>query len=409
MLVALTSASPATARGDDPLAAQQWAIEAAGAAPLDADGQGATVAVIGDGVADHPDLPPIERLVCVRTDARPDRCRSAGRQVEGSRGATLAAGIVAARRNGIGIVGIAPASRLLDVRVSEAGVARAEDVEAALRRAAELGAEVALIVLPDAVTGPAGIDRDAATRGLDAGMLVVGGAGAAGDVLDGDAIAVSALDRAGRPAGTAPTRSRWSLAAPGGTGAGDSAVAVLGTDADGGYIAMSGTWIAAAHVAAAAAVLRSDGLDAATAAQRLVDTAGVPASPGGPGRLDVRAARGSEVRTVPPTRPRTAPTVGASSPAPVREPTLLIAAPPEIDAPPGVLTYPAGATRDRPIMAANPASAGSRPADAARLSPLTIAVALVLMALAAAAHALVRAARHSIPSSGTTTKETVHA
>lgn len=408
-LAVLASTSPATARGDDPLAAQQWAIEAAGAAPLDADGQGATVAVIGDGVADHPDLPPITHVVCVRTDARPSRCRSGVSQVEASGAATVAAGIVGARRNGIGIVGIAPASRLLDVRVSEAGVARAEDVEAALHRAAELGAEVALVVLPDAVAGPDGYGGDAATRALDAGMLVVGGAGAAGHVLDGDALAVSALDRAGRPAGTAPTRSRWSLAAPGGTGAGDPAVAVLGTDADGGYVAMSGTWVAAAHVAAAAAVLRSDGLDAPTAAQRLVETAAAPASGGGPGRLDIAAARASEVQTLPASAARTVPSVGAPSPAPVAEPPRVIAAPPEVDAPPGALAYPAVAPSERPTMAPNPASATSRSAGA-RLSPLTIAVALTLIALAAAAYALVRAARHPIPSRGTTTtKETVHA
>ncbi|HVM53455.1 MAG TPA: S8 family serine peptidase [Acidimicrobiales bacterium] len=243
----LTSTSPATARGDDPLAAQQWAIEAAGAAPLDADGQGATVAVIGDGVADHPDLPPIDHVVCVRTGGRPDRCRTDVSRPGGSRAATLVAGVVAARLgNGEGIVGIAPASSVLDLRVSEAGVARTEDIEAAIRRAADLGAAVALVVLPDAIAAPGGVDRDAATRALDAGMLVVGGAGTAGHVLDGDAIAVSALDRAGRPAGSAPTSARWTLAAPGGTGAGDPAVAVLGTDVEGGYIAMSGTWVAPA-------------------------------------------------------------------------------------------------------------------------------------------------------------------
>ncbi|HVM53456.1 MAG TPA: S8 family serine peptidase, partial [Acidimicrobiales bacterium] len=203
---------------------------------------------------------------------------------------------------------------------------------------------VALVVLPDAIAATGGVDRDLATRALDAGMLVVGGTGTAGGVLDGDAIAVSALDRAGRPAGSAPTSARWTLAAPGGTGAGDPAVAVLGTDVDGGYIAMSGTWVAAAHVAAAAAVLRTDGLDAATTAQRLVDTAGAPAAVGAPGRLDVAAARRATARG---RAPAGAPAVsgsGAPSTVPVPPPTVVIAAPSEIDAPPGVLTYPAGAT-----------------------------------------------------------------
>jgi serine protease len=407
----LASTPSAMARGEDPLAAQQWAVGSAGAAPLDADGQGATVAVIGDGVADHPDLPRIDHVVCVRTGGRPERCRTDVSRPAASRPATLVAGVVAARLgNGEGIAGIAPASGLLDLRVSEAGVARPEDVDAALLRVAELGVEVALVVLPDAVAGSGVGDSGTATRALDAGMLVVGGAGTAGRVLDGDAIAVSALDRDGRLAGTAPTSARWTLAAPGGTGAGDPASAVLGTDADGDYVAMSGTWVAAAHVAAAAAVLRSDGLDAETTAQRLVDTAGASSTAGAPGRLDVGASRRSTARALAPARePAVAGSgVASSVPVPPPTPTLVFAAPPEIDAPPGVLMYGAGATRDRPPMTAIPESAGSRPAGA-RLGPLTIAAALTLIALAAAASALVRAARHPIPSSPTMTKETIHA
>jgi hypothetical protein len=395
----LASAAPVGADGNDPLSAQQWALTAARAAPSAADGDGVAVAIIGDGVADHPDLPALDHWVCVGNGGRAERCAPGGGPGRvAARSATIAAGIVAARLgNGEGIVGIAPAARLIDLRVAESGVVRSEDVDAALAQAADLGAAVALVVLPDDAAASPAIGAGATQRALDAGMLVVGGAGTAGAVLDerdGAAVAVAAVDRSGRPAGSAPTRARWTLAAPGGTGAGDATRAVLGTDVGGGYAAVSGTWVAAAHVAGAAAVLRGDGLGAGETAQRLVDMAQPAETPGAPGRLDVAAAR-SQVTLAPhPTTavPRAEPAgVTEAHPAPTTSPAT--GAAPEIDAPPRVLAYPARASAPLQVAAtgARPPTRSSR--GAAPLSAMQLAIAIALIATAGAVAALVRASR----------------
>lgn len=394
---ALVFALPAGAGGADPLASQQWAIAAIGASPARGDGDAVTVAVVGGGVADHPDLPATSHWVCVSVGGEPAGC-AAGASGSPSPAATHAAGVVAARLgNGQGITGIAPAARLLDLRVTEGGVARPQDIDAAIARAAELGASVAVVVLPDAVGSAMAGGTDAVGRAVGAGMLVVGGVGSAGHVPDAqDAVAVAAVDRSGRPAGGAPTRARWALAAPGGTVTGDPDRAVLGTAADGGYVALSGTWVAAAHVAAAAAVLRADGLDAPSAAQRLVDAASPASSGAGPGRLDLEAARSSAratASTVPPS-PTTAP------PRPVPPPATAAAwvppgPQPEIDAPPGILRYRSGAAL--PVTTFGPtrpvAVAGADRAGSARLTPVQVGTSIALAACGAGLAALVRAAR----------------
>lgn len=390
----LAMALPAAAAGRDPFAAQQWAIAAAGASPVAGDGDSITVAVIGGGVADHPDLPSIDHWVCVGTRGVPDRCASDRSGVAVST-ATHAAGVVAARLgNGEGIVGIAPAARLVALRVVEAGVAQPDDIDAAMLHAASLGAGVVVVVLPDAAAGPvAASPSGAVQRALGAGLLVVGGAGSAAHVLDGtDSVAVDSVDRSGRPAGSAPTRARWSLAAPGGTGAGDPERAVLGTATGGDYAAMSGTWVAAAHVAGAAAVLRADGHDAESTAQRLVDAASPAPTRAAPGRLDLGAARSSgPAATAVAVGPNGARSMTPSPPSPSTTPAFVASPPPEIDAPPGVLRYPSRPAPPPSITA--PQSLASTATARPHLSPLQLGGGGVLAAGAVALAALVRAAR----------------
>jgi serine protease len=386
----------AAASAADPLADQQWALAAANAAPAPGDGSGVTVAVIGGGLAAHPDLPSIEHHACIGTGGQPDRCGSDAAGVE-SASATHAAGIIAARQgNGIGIAGIAPAARLLDLRVVERGVANGQDIDAAILLAAHLGARVALVVLPDVGLGPMPSSGDAVRRALDAGTLVVGGAGTAANVLDGTAaVGVRSLDRSGRPVDAVPTRARWELAAPGGVGAGDAERAVVSTAGDGSYAAMSGTWVAAAHVAAAAGVLQADGIGAAAAAQRLVDTASPATTRDAPGRLDVTAARTAQRE--PAAEPATTPTSVASSatdPATTLAParTAVSLRPAEPDAPPGVLRYPSrGAVPPTTVAAIEHAAASGRPP--LRPHAVQILIALALVATAGILVALVRASR----------------
>lgn len=390
------AAAPASAtpQGGDPLAAHQWSLAAANADPLAGDGAGVTVAVIGGGVADHPDLAPIAHRSCVRAGGARTGCSAAIRpsSEETSPSATHAAGVVAAHiDNGLGIRGVAPGASLLDLRVVERGVVRAEDVDAALAHAADAGADVALVVLPGAAATAPAPGADAVALALAAGVTVVGGAGSAAHVADADdALVVTSFDRGGRPTAGAPGRSRWVIAAPGGSGTGDPERAVVSTAADGGYDARAGTWVAAAHVAGAAAVLRADGVDAAGSAQRLVSRASPSPWPGEPDRLDVRAARGAPSPSIAPS-----PSAPASRPA---QPALPVIADgsgtprveAEIDAPPGVLPYALPA-RPPPTVERNARVASGVRATEVEWNPLQLAAGAVLLACGVGAALLVRA------------------
>jgi hypothetical protein len=367
------------------------------ATPVAADGRGAVMAIIGGGVALHADLPSSTGYTCIRTAGDPGACQPA--QVDaGAAAPTHAAGVVAARiGNGIGIVGVAPAVSLLDIRVVAAGVATASDVDAAIRFASSAGADVALVVLPDGVTGaspPPGA-RAVVSDAIAAGTIVVGGVDSAGDVLNGtDAVSVASLDRTDRQLAIAPTSSRWALAAPGGVGAGDPDRAVLSTGTDGGYAAMSGSWVAAAHVAAALAVLRGDGLDVRSAADRLVASGESPRAPGALVRVDLAAARGTPIASMPaqpaPTT-MTAPTTRApTTPVATARSAVPSAA---IDAPPGRLPY-ALTARSPVALTASPSSVEQPSGTRSQHIPIgPLVVGALLGAIGLALAALVRAAR----------------
>ncbi|MER8223590.1 S8 family serine peptidase [Streptomyces sp. NPDC094143] len=277
-------------------------------------GEGVTVAVVDTGVGGA--VPALAGRVTALADAGED-CVGHG---------TFAAGLIgAAQLPGVGFAGVAPRVRVLAVRGTDLrGDATAGRVALGIRQAADAGAEV-IYVASALTTGRAELTRAAAyAAGRDA--LVV--APAVPDSVPDDADTgepirprpywpafaprvLSVVDHG--PGGARPQEApevfAADLAAPGG------AVVSLGPRGAGHYIG-SGSSLAAAHVAGAAALLRAyhPRLDAAEVSRRLV-AFGYPADvpqldpyaaltavpAGAPGR------RPNLADVTPPERPATAP------------------------------------------------------------------------------------------------------
>ncbi len=165
---------------------------------------------------------------------------------------TQMAGIIAAERDGVGAVGVAPEVDLLAVKVLDgAGFGTADWIIAGIELAVRNGVEV----INMSIEGPdVQALRDACDGAYAAGVLLVAAGGnslAGGGPVEYPAgydsvIAVTAIDAADAPGFFAPIGDALELAAPG--------VDVFTTVAGGGYGFASGTSQAAAHVSGAAAL-----------------------------------------------------------------------------------------------------------------------------------------------------------
>jgi subtilisin family serine protease len=323
------AARAAASPGDDPLVPLQWGLSAVGApAAWDvATGDGITIAVVDSGVAtDHEDLR--AQLVddgavsCLGTDGDPTRCRtseSAGVDDDGH--GTHVAGIAAADGgNGRGVSGVAPDARLLAIKVlvHECGIrgcgasGTSDDVSAGIRYAVDHGADVINLSLGNttqAVFGPA---FEAAVRyAWDNGVVAVVAAGndfvLPSGFSDEPALVVAALNRSGQAAtySNGVGNAQWALSAPGGEEDDDASCngghpnGIVSTywveGDDDAYYCLSGTSMAAPHVAGAVALLRSAGLSPSEAVDRLLRTATDLGLAGrdntyGAGALDLAAA-----------------------------------------------------------------------------------------------------------------------
>ncbi len=257
------------------------------------------VAIIDTGVAGHGDLRIAGRFDCTDRSIEPSvdwvayalfgTCKSGGTDTDGH--GTHVAGIVGARDNGTGVVGVAPGARLWSVRVLErTDGGRLSDVIAGVDTVAGRAAtiEVANISL---VANGRSVAMDQAIEGAtDAGVVVVVAAGNGSTNASGvtpanspDAITVSAVtDLDGLPGARKPCSGNClggddrfasysnfgqvvDIAAPGSF--------ILSTTLGNDTRTLSGTSMASPHVAGAAALRISQAgfARSATRAQRVLD------------------------------------------------------------------------------------------------------------------------------------------
>lgn len=272
--------APGVAAAQDPLRSQQWNLDAvnAGVAHRASLGAGVVVAVIDSGVqGSHPDLAGsvIDGPDFIERDAAPNDQHGHGTNV---------AGIIAARGdNAIGITGVAPAVKILAIRVLDAANAGTTEQQAAgINAAVDAGAHVINLSLnsgPNVATQllPSNVLVQAIERAARAGIVVVAAAGNDGvplcaqPLLATKILCVGAVNRDLARASYSNYAVRVDLVAPGGEPrAGE---AIVSTQVGGGYSAMAGTSQATPHVAAGAALLVSLGLRGRAVIDRLEQTA----------------------------------------------------------------------------------------------------------------------------------------
>lgn len=277
-------------------------------------GKGIVVAVVDTGVdLGHPDLR--NRLVRGATFVG---CRSkapcgdghwVGADGEAGRRdghGTLVAGLVAAARNGVGIVGVAPDARIMPVKVLDTNAStEIAQVAQGIVWAVDHGADVvnlSLSVTPVgralAVASQQGDLTAAVEYALERGVVVVASAGNDGAALPcghpADAngvICVGSVDKDERPplySQRAVKRSQFAVVAPGGPDAGlGCGIGVLSTVPRGqggapgceygpNHRTGTGTSMAAPHVAGVAALLLSSGLENDETVKRILSTARDP-------------------------------------------------------------------------------------------------------------------------------------
>ncbi|GAB4264284.1 MAG: S8 family peptidase [Deferrisomatales bacterium] len=291
-----------TVQGDE--YAASWGAERIGARAaheLGITGQGVKVAVLDTGVdASHPELAAAFRggYDFVEDDEDPFDESFNGH-------GTHVAGIIAASRDGQGIVGVAPGVDLLVVRVLDgAGFGLISWIVQGIEWAVEHGAEV--INLSISTSRHFQALQDACDAAAAAGVVVVA---AAGNTNGGEptyparyasVVGVTGTDREDRPAYFAPEGEGIALSAPG--------VEILSAQPGGGFGSLEGTSMASPHVAGAVALVLAagvedvdgDGLRSDEARDHLLYTARDLGEPGpdalfGHGLVDVEAAVGSLV------------------------------------------------------------------------------------------------------------------
>ena len=263
----LPGAPPASA---DSIRAQQWPLTAlhADQAWQTTRGQGVTVAVLDTGVdGSHPDL---TGQVLPGTDLVGFGAKKG--DSAWARHGTAMAGIIAGHGHGPGggdgVMGIAPAAKILPVRViledndpqrARARSTRGGALAQGIRWAVDHGADVINLSLGDdsRTAHPDAAEDDAVQYALSHGVPVVASAGNSGEQGDPASypaaypgvIAVAAVDRYGNRAAFSTRRWYTAVGAPG--------VDVVIVDPDRQYYEGWGTSAAAAYVSGAVALIRS--------------------------------------------------------------------------------------------------------------------------------------------------------
>ncbi|NUP41922.1 MAG: S8 family serine peptidase, partial [Streptomyces sp.] len=237
-------------------------------------GQGVTVAVVDSGVdARHPDLagrvlPGVSFLGDTDDDGRTDTSTD-------SHG-TAIAGIIAATGKadgGTGMIGLAPESTILPVRVAVGSAVQATALAEGIKYAADHRARVINVSLGMPTPDP--LLRQAVTYALDKGAVVVAAAGNEGNsgnpplypAAFPGVVAVTGVTQSGAFWPVSESGPQTTLAAP--------ATGIYSANDRGQYVDAEGTSYSAAYVSAAAALLLSarPGLTAGQTVRRLITTA----------------------------------------------------------------------------------------------------------------------------------------
>ncbi len=241
-------------------------------------GSGATtnvdIAIIDTGIASHSDLSVSKRIDCTDRAALLGveyilfGCPDGGTDNDGH--GTHVAGIAAARDNGSDVVGVAPGARLWAIKViNKTSGGSLADVIAGVDHVTGLASTIEVANVSLVATGTSSAMNDAVAGATDAGIVVVTAAGNASTNASNTtpanspkAITVSAItdldgrargNRSGSCHGEDDTFASYSnygsvvdIAAPGSC--------IVSTSRTGGLVEMSGTSMAAPHVAGAAAL-----------------------------------------------------------------------------------------------------------------------------------------------------------
>ncbi|HEX4384432.1 MAG TPA: S8 family peptidase [Myxococcales bacterium] len=288
---------------DDPDFSKQWHLKAAGAqSAWDVTrGEGVTVAVIDTGIAPVDDLDPARlvpgwNFVANNADAKDDN----------GHGTHVAGTIAQSTGNGKGVAGMAPLAKLMPIKVlSASGGGNSHDIAAGIRWAVDHGARVLNLSLGGG--GRSLAMESAVDYAKRRGVLVVCAAGNSGSrgvsypAAYSGSLAVSAVGPQGTSAPYTTYGPEVAIAAPGGDKSqGEEAGVLQQTIAEGdrtasAYRWFQGTSMATPHVAGAAALVESLGINDPGAVQRLLtSTAKTPpessAEKYGAGLLDAAAA-----------------------------------------------------------------------------------------------------------------------
>jgi len=244
--------TPASASRPEPKFRIPWGVAALSEFATPAGGASVSVAVLDTGIALHPDLE--GRIVACADFTEPATGMADGSCDDRNGHGTHVAGIIAADggADGKGIYGIAPAADLLVYKVcDDAGSCFADDIAAAIRTAADAGVRV--INLSFGADAPSDLIADAVAYAASKDILVIAAAGNDGpypDSVDYPAaipgvLAVASMDADAVIPEWSSRGDKVEAVAPG--------VNIESTFTGGGYAILSGTSLAAPHVAGLAA------------------------------------------------------------------------------------------------------------------------------------------------------------